>query len=203
MGLLSRQVVAAVVALSWKRTVVVEQGHWRARRTAWKPTGTVRNLRAVHDTQLEFLGGHADGDGSLTSGRQVTAKQTNFEYEELEWRKYRSFSAKGDGTRDVHWPEIAVGPEQRISERRESYRARFASRDGEHEYVAELDEAEWKKLRIGRRCRLKVGAFSDEVKQVTRLLCPGQAWPGARPARLGGGYGPVSSSSGIGARLDP
>jgi hypothetical protein len=35
--------------------------------------------------------------------------------------------------------------------------------------VAELDEATWRRLRIGRRCRLKISGLGDEVKQVTPL----------------------------------
>ncbi len=55
---------------------------------------------------------------------------------------------------------------------REAYRAKFsASADGGgDEYVAELDEAMWRTLEVDMRCRLKVGAFSDEVKQVTPVL---------------------------------
>lgn len=46
----------------------------------------------------------------------------------------------------------------------EQGRAKFSA--GADGYTAELDEATWRKLRIGRRCRLTVGAFSDEVKEV-------------------------------------
>jgi hypothetical protein len=52
---------------------------------------------------------------------EVMTKHTYFEYEEFEWHKYRSFSAKGDGTADVRWPEYTLEPDQRISERRETY----------------------------------------------------------------------------------
>lgn len=100
------------------------------------------------------------------------AKHTYFEYEELKWQRYRSFSAGGDGPADVRWPEHALGPERRISERREAYRAKFsAGADGDgDQYAAELDEATWRKLKVGKRCRLKVSALTDEVKQVTPRL---------------------------------
>jgi hypothetical protein len=45
--------------------------------------------------------------------------------------------------------------DQRVTERRETY------------HVTELDEATWCRLRVGRRCRLKIGALGDEVKEVT------------------------------------
>jgi hypothetical protein len=178
MGMFSRRVDARVVALSWKRTVVVEQGHWYARRTAWKPRGdNVRNLRTVHDVEPDIVGGQGFRKGGAARMQQsraheVMADHTYFEYEEFEWRKYRSFTAKGDGTADVSWPDVTLEPDQRISERREAYHARFSARadGGEREYAAELDQATWRSLRIGRKCRLKVGALSDEVKQVTRQL---------------------------------
>jgi hypothetical protein len=44
----------------------------------------------------------------------------------------------------------------------------FKGTDGD-EYLTELDEATWRKLRVGCRCRLKTGALGDEVKQVTAL----------------------------------
>jgi hypothetical protein len=62
----------------------------------------------------------------------------------------------------------ALEPDQRISERRETYHARFSAGadGGADEYMTELDEATWRTLEVGLRCRLKVGAFRDEVKQV-------------------------------------
>jgi hypothetical protein len=164
-------VVATVVALSWKRTVVIEQGRWKSRRTAWKPRGdNVRNLRTVRamDTDIVFNGINPDGGGPPPDGTHaVTARQTSFEYEELEWRKHRSFSESGDGTADVRWPEHALADGQRVSERREAYRATFLA--GEDEYRTELDWATWRRLRTGVRYRLKLGPFSGEVKEVSPL----------------------------------
>ena len=174
----SGHVDAVVTALSWRRTVVVEQGRWQFRRTDWKPHGDgVRNIRTVRvvepdlifDTHTDRGGGTARRSGS----HEVMDKHTYFEYEEFGWHKYRSFSARGDSPADVQWPDCSLQPDQRVSERRETYRAKFSVRadDGEDEYATEVDEATWRKLRLGRRCRLKVGAFSDEVKRVTpRLL---------------------------------
>ena len=173
MTVFSRNVDARVTALSWTRTVVIEQGRWESRRTAWKPHGdNVRNLRTVKVREPDIVGGagmrRAGASMPKGTAHEVMTEHTSFEYEEFGWHKYRSFSAKGDGTADVRWPEHALEPDQRISERRATYRARFSvSADGEGEYAAELDEATWRKLRVGRRCRLKVGALSDEVKQVT------------------------------------
>jgi hypothetical protein len=92
-----------------------------------------------------------------------------FEYEELEWHRYRSFSADGDSTADVRWPEHALEPGQRISERRETYHAKFSANADGDEHLTELDEATWRTLKVGLKCRLKMGSFSDEVKQVTPL----------------------------------
>jgi hypothetical protein len=59
---------------------------------------------------------------------------------------------------------------ERVSERRETYQATFAVKGGDRdEYLTGLDQATWRKLRVGRRCRLKIGAFGGEVKQVTTL----------------------------------
>ena len=57
MTVFSRQVDAVVAALSWRRTVVVEQGRWRSRRTSWKPphSDNVRNLRAVQKLEPVLL----------------------------------------------------------------------------------------------------------------------------------------------------
>jgi len=105
-----------------------------------------------------------------SKSHEVLAKHTIFEYEEFEWRKFRTFSAKGDGPADVAWPEHDLEADQRITERRETYHATFSVKgDDGDEYLAELDQATWRKLRIGRRCRLKIGAFGDEVKQVIPL----------------------------------
>ena len=54
-----------------------------------------------------------------------------------------------------------------VSERRETYRATFSVDADSGELTTELDEAMWQTLKVGRRYRLTVGAFSDEVKQVT------------------------------------
>jgi hypothetical protein len=169
----SEHVDVVVAALSWRRTVVIEQGRWQPRRTDRKPRGDgVRNIRTVRvvepgvifDTHTDREGGSAWRNGS----HEVMEKHTYFEYEEFRWHKYRSFSAQGDGPADVRWPEYALGPDQRISERREAYRAKFSAggADSEDEYAAELDEATWRTLKVGLRCRLKVGALSGEVKRV-------------------------------------
>ena len=81
----SRQVDVVVTALSWRRTVVVEQGRWRSRRTAWKPAHgeNVRNLRAVQklepDIEIE-AGMRRAGVGEpplsyLTSWRMTNARR--------------------------------------------------------------------------------------------------------------------------------
>jgi hypothetical protein len=58
MGVLARHVDAVVVALSWKRTVVIEQGRWVSRSTSWKPHGdNVRNLRTVQRMEPDIVGG--------------------------------------------------------------------------------------------------------------------------------------------------
>jgi hypothetical protein len=174
MSVFSRHVDAAVVALSWKRTVVIEQGRWESRRTAWKPHGdNVRNLRTVQDMEpdIVFDGNLRRAGASMpkSKSREVMTKHTYFEYEEFGWHKYRSFSARGDSPADVRWPEYTLEPDQRIRERRETYHAKFSAGadGGTDEYTTELDEATWRTLEVGLRCRLKVGGFSDEVKQVT------------------------------------
>jgi hypothetical protein len=183
MSVFSRHLDAVVTALSWKRTVVVEQGRWEPRRTAWKPPhgDNIRNLRTVHSVEPDIVGG-----GSTLRPRpglppsrahEVMAEHTRFEYEEFGWHRYRSFHAEGDDPAGVHWPEYAPAPDQRITERRETYRAKFSaggSEDDEQEYRAELDEATWRTLKVGRRCRLKLGTLSDEVKQVTPARADGR-----------------------------
>ena len=169
----SGHVDVVVTALSWRRAVVIEEGRWQFRRTDWKPHGDgIRNMRTVRvvepdlifDTHTDRRGGSARRSGS----HEVMEKHTYFEYEEFGWHKYRTFSAQGDGPADVRWPECALGPDQRISERREAYRAKFSvgGGDSEDEYAAELDEETWRTLKVGLRCRLKVGALSGDVKQV-------------------------------------
>ena len=106
--------------------------------------------------------------GRRRTGRTtVLAKHTSFEYEEFTWARHRSFSASGDGPADVHWPEQDIEDSQRVSERREAYRATFSA--GDDEYLTELDEATWRRLRTGKRYRLKVSTLSGEVKEVSPL----------------------------------
>jgi hypothetical protein len=185
----SRHVDVVVTALSWRRTVVIEQGRWHSRRTDWKPHGDgVRNVRVVRavepdlifDTHTDRRGGSARRSGS----HEVMEKHTSFEYEEFRWHKYRSFSAEGDDAASVRWAEYALGPDQRISERREAYRAKFSAggEDSEAEYAAELDEATWRTLKVGLRCRLKVGALSGEAKQVIPIAARKD---GRRPGAAG------------------
>jgi len=170
----TRHVDAVVAAVSWKRTVVIEQGRWEHRRTSWKPHGdNVRNLRTIHDVEPDIVleGGMRRAGASMPKSKthEVMADHTYFEYEEFEWRGHRSFSATGDSPADVRWPEYALELDQRISERRETYRAKFSvDADGdEAELMTELDERTWRTLEVGQKCRLRLGAFSDEVKQVT------------------------------------
>jgi hypothetical protein len=171
---LSRHVDAVVVALNWKRTVVIEQGRWLARSTPWKPRGeNVRNLRAVERMEADLVAERnrrrSSRPGMPKDSSGVLSEHTHFEYEEFEWRKYRTFSAKGDAADSVHWPEYALEPDQRISEQRETYHAKFAVKGDPDadEYATELDYATWRTLKVGRRYRLKVGLLSAEVKQVT------------------------------------
>ena len=178
MTVFARYVDARVAALSWTRTVVIEQGRWESRRTAWKPPhgDNVRNLRTVHATEPDIVidGGMRRAGASMpkSKSREVMTTHTYFEYEEFSWHKHRSPSVKGDSPADVRWPDYPLEADQRISERREAYRAKFSVRagDDEDEYAAELDEATWRKLRVGRKCRLKLGAFSGEVKRVILRL---------------------------------
>jgi hypothetical protein len=185
MGVFSGRVDAVVVALSWRRTVVVEQGRWESRRTAWKPHGKdVRNLKTVHKVEADLVFNVHDhspnrgmGVQPRTRSREVMEKHTYFEYEEFSWHRYRSFSARGEDTADVRWPEYDLGPDQRISERREAYRAKFsagAADDGDG-YTAELDQATWQALKAGMRCRLRLGALSGEVKQVVPSSAPAKS----------------------------
>jgi hypothetical protein len=172
MGVLVRHVDAVVVALSWKRTVVIEQGRWVSRSTSWKPHGdNVRNLRTVQRMEPDIVGGSSmrRAGASMPRSRsyEVMAEHTHFEYEEFEWHKYRSFSAKGDTPADVRWPEYTLEPDQRISEQRETYHAKFSANAAADEYLTELDQATWRTLKMGKRYRLRVGVLSDEVKQVS------------------------------------
>jgi hypothetical protein len=173
MSVFARYVDATVIALTWRRTVVIEQGRWESRRTAWKPHGdNVRNLHTVQsmepDIVIEATMRRAGASMPKSKSDEVITKHTDFEYEEFEWHKYRSFSATGDSPADVRWPEHTLEADQRISERRETYHAKFAVdvAGGDDEYTTELDEATWRTLEVGLRCRLKLGAFSDQVKQV-------------------------------------
>jgi hypothetical protein len=172
-SVLSRHVDAMVVALTWKRTVVIEQGRWLARSTAWKPHGeNVRNLRMVQRMEADLVAERnrrrSTRPGMPKDRSGVLSEHTRFEYEEFEWRKYRSFSAKGDSPADLRWPEYTLEPDQRISERRETYHAKFSSNAdaNANEYLTELDQATWRTLKVGKRYRLTVGLLSDEVKQV-------------------------------------
>ena len=158
---------------------MVEQGHWESRRRPSRPPGkeTIRNVQVVKVLESETaVDGSSMGDGYSgpgVSSRDVLAKHTYFEYEELTWRKYRSFRVNGDTSDDVRWPEPDLAPGQRVSERREAYRAKFAV--GAEEYRAELDEATWRKLRVGQRCRLELSALTDEVKKVDTRRNDGRA----------------------------
>jgi hypothetical protein len=172
MSVFARHIQATLVALNWRRTVVIERGVWESRSTAWKPHGNnVRNLRTLHSDEPDIVGGAnwsgRPGATPKSGSREAMSQHTHFEYEEFNWHKYRSFIAKGDGPADLRWPEYTLEPDQRISERRETYRATFSVGADGGEFTTELDEATWQTLKVGRKYRLTVGAFSDEVKQVT------------------------------------
>jgi hypothetical protein len=172
MSVFGRQVEARVTSLAWRRTVVVEQGFWEFRRTSWKPRGgNVRNIETIHSTEPDIVGGGRNPERptmapSRNPAHEVLANHTYYEYQELVWRKHRSLSAKGDSPADLHWPEYTLGPDQRIAQRRESYRATFATKNTNDELTAELDEQTWRSLkRVGRLVRLRV-SLNDEVKHV-------------------------------------
>jgi hypothetical protein len=186
MGVFSRQVDAVVTALSWSRTITVEQGRWEHRRTPWKPTRdqTVRDVRTVHVTEADVVGQQGgagrpwgtEGVGGVDRhSREVFERHTYFEYEELRWHKYRSFTVRGDGPASLRWPEPGLTPGQRVSARREAYRATFApGPDGGDEFTAEIGEQAFRDLAVGRRCRLKLGALNGDVRQVTALVRDGR-----------------------------
>jgi hypothetical protein len=171
MGVFSRRVYAVVATLTWKRSLVVEQAHWVLHRTRWKPRRhNVRNLRMAQAREFDAV-----FDNRRGQARPVWVEHTYYEYEELEWRKFRLFSATGDSAAgdspaDVHWPEYALRPDQRISERRASYHAKFRVGGSADEYVAQLDEATWRALKPGLACRLTLSSRGDEVKHVTPAL---------------------------------
>jgi hypothetical protein len=179
MSVFARHVQATVVALNWRRTVVI--GRWESRSTAWKPHGdNVRNVRTVHSMEGDIVGGgsmrRAGAGMPASRSHDVLSQHTHFEYEEFN-PKCRSFTAKGDGHADLRWPECTLEPDQQISERRGRYRATFSADAGGGEFTTELDEATWRTLKVGRRYRLRMGAFSDEVKQVT-LAGTSYSYPG-------------------------
>ena len=152
--------------------MVIEQGRWVARSTAWKPHGNnVRNLRTVQRMEADLVAERnrrrSTRPGMPKDRTGVLSEHTHFEYEEFEWRKYRTFSAKGDSPADLHWPEYTLEPDQRISERRETYHAKFSANADADEYLTELDESTWRTLKVGKRYRLTVGLLSDEVKHVS------------------------------------
>jgi hypothetical protein len=173
MSVFGRHIQATVVGLNWRRTVVIERGVWESRSTAWKPHGdNVRNIRTVHSVEPDIVGGVTSRRTVVPNvpqnrAHEVMAEHTHFEYEEFNWHMHRSFTAKGDSPADLRWPEYTLESDQRISKRRESYRATFSTDADGGEFTAELDEATWRTLKMGRKYRLKMGAFSDEVKQVT------------------------------------
>jgi hypothetical protein len=171
----ARHIQATVIALNWRRTVVIERGVWESRSTLWKPhADNVRNLRAVNSNEPEMVGGQTwtdmPGVPGAVGGREsheVLSRHTHFEYEELNWHKDRLFTAKGDSPDDLCWPEYTLEPNQQVCERREHYQATFSADADGRESTTEFDEATWRTLKVGRKYRLEVGAFSDEVKQVT------------------------------------
>lgn len=173
----SRHVNAVVAELSWKRTVVIEKGRWEPRDTDWKPWG--HNVRNV----IKVVGDKWVREGKGRDRHLVDQKHTHFKYEVLVWHRYPCTVA-GDGTAGVRWPRYILGPDQRVGERAESYYAKFsADGDGDEvEYTTELDKATWRILDVGMRCLLKLGAYDDEVKQVT--VVPGQL-PGRQEAADG------------------
>ena len=167
-----RYVEARVTSLAWRRTVVIEQGFWEFRRTSWKPRGgNVRNIETIHSTEPDIVGGGRNPERptmapSRNPAHEVLGKHTYYEYQELVWRKHRSLSAKGDSPAGLHWPEYTLGPDQRVAERRQSYRATFAVKGTQDELTTELDEQTWRSLkRVGRLARLRVN-LNHEVKHV-------------------------------------
>jgi hypothetical protein len=173
MSVFARHIQATVIELNWKRTIVIEHGRWESRSTAWKPHGdNVRNLRTVHSIEPDIVGGVRTRRTTMPGmpqnrAHEVVSEHTRFEYEEFNWHKYRSFTVQGDGPADLHWPDYTLAPNQRISKRRESYRATFSVGADGDEFTIELDESTWRTLKVSRKCRLTVGAFSGQIKKVT------------------------------------
>ena len=153
----------------------------------------------IFDTHTDRRGGSARQSGS----HEVMDKHTYSSTRSSGGASTGRSVPKGTSPADVRWPEHTLGPDQRVSERREAYRAKFSAcgEDSEDEYAVELDEATWQTLKVGQRCRLKVGTLSGEVKQgdpggrQERRPQIGRRWPTPHGVRQIGRAGATGSAN--------
>ena len=82
---------------------------------------------------------------------------------------------RGTSLRPLSGVSLTLIADQRVSGRREAYRATFASGPGDDDaFTAEVDEATFRTLAVGRRCRLKRGALAGDGRQVTPVMRDGR-----------------------------
>ena len=183
MALFRRHIDAEATAFAWTRTVDMEQQEWVDKRSAWQPTEETRNVErhqeSYWETVTDWHPGPPNADGTPGPQQPMTRQElrtrTFYTYEELEWRKGRTLTASGADRNEVHWPEYTLAPAERVRGKAETYSGTFTASAKKakqakqaKQYVATLDEAQWRTLALGTTYRLSLGLLGG-VHEVTPI----------------------------------
>jgi hypothetical protein len=178
LALFRRHIDAKATAFAWTRTVNMEQRQWVDKRSQWQcqPSEEIRNVErhqeSYWETVTDWQPGPPNADGTPGPQQMMTRQElrtrTYYTYEELEWRKGRTLTASGADQKEVHWPEYALGPGERVRGKAETYTGTFTTAAKAKQYQKTLDESQWRGLALGAAYRLSLGLLGG-VREVTPI----------------------------------
>ena len=155
----------------------MEQQEWVSKRSGLQPGGETRNVERHQEryweTVNDWVPGPPNADGTpgpqTPVPRQEKRTRTFYTYEELEWHESRTLTASGADRDEVHWPDYALAPGERVRRKAETYSGTFTASDkSDKQYEATLDEAQWRTLNRGTTYRLHLGLLGG-VREVTPI----------------------------------
>jgi hypothetical protein len=148
MAIFRRHIDAEATAFAWTKTVKTEQEDWAEERSEWQPWGEVRNVESHQET-------YWDPNGNWRT-------RTFYTYESHQWYEGRALTSSGADRDDVHWPEYALRPGERVYAKWETYSVTLTT--PEKKYEKTLDESQWRALTPGATYRVGLGLLGMSAK---------------------------------------
>ncbi len=177
---------ATVTAMSWERSIQVEERRW-VKEDGWDLPRDARLIRKGEEkkgtkkvqtgTEKVKVGKKDLGNGffeDVYEDKPVYKEEpvyaTKYYYEVQRWFDDRTERSKGSGTDGLRWPDVRIGPNEREGTRTQTYKVTVQTAKDKKTYdYAAKDEASYKRFTVGS----KWVAVINGLGSVTELKAPG------------------------------